>query len=223
MRHACTSLACAALLAAFASAALAQDGESWRPATNKALEYEVWGGRLWDLDGATLSLRRQSGEHAAWRFGLDWSGTKYRDHTDYRSRFGELETPYTVNVNSDAYAVGVQLSRLTFPWPERRLRPWVGAAFRADVDHQGFAFRSSGSYEQEAGTTNNRTRIALVALAGVEYALSRRFAIHAQYGQGAQYSFEDTHGNNAPTERTGEGNALYWYAYSARTGLAVFW
>ncbi len=214
-------LGSAALLALLANAAHATDGDrSWRPATNRALEFEIVRGRLESFDGRALSLRCQRGEHAVWRLGFEVNANRSR------SRLALDDTSSTQEVaavSRDDFQVTAQLTRLSFPWPERRLRPWFGLALGGGTDRH--------AYEDAQPTFTYRLVtggpfVYGAALAGLEYAITPRFAVHAQYGQGVQYTGrrEETVMTYAG-RGTSDGSFDGWQLYStgARFGLAVFY
>jgi hypothetical protein len=202
----------------------AESARAWRPATDRALEFEITGGTLTDFDGGTISLRRQHGEHAVWRFGCDVSGVHSRSRVsgEGSSTLGTSET------NSvDSYRLTAQLTRLTFPWPERRLRPWLGAALGGGTSHDG-----TGQASESVSTSKARgiPVVYIAALAGLEYAITPHFAAHAQYAQGTQYSKERTRSAYGGTSSvSGSGNddlsTNRWQLYStgARFGVAAFY
>ncbi|MBI5170139.1 MAG: hypothetical protein HZA61_11665 [Candidatus Eisenbacteria bacterium] len=193
---------------------------SWRPATANALEFEIVRGELADFDGATISVRRQHGEHAVWRFGCGLSASRQRLHSDGNA---VSFTSVPDELHSDDFSLSAQLTRLTFPWPERRLRPWAGLALGGGTGRRGTEDVRSGL----AVSSQSRTpRVYAAALAGLEYALSTRCAMHAQYGQGLQYSGRRSGGTLQYGEtQTVTGKSTSWQLYStgARFGLAVFY
>lgn len=211
----------AALLASPARVALGADGErSWRPATNNALEFGILGGRLTDLDGGMLSLRRQHGRHAVWRFGLELGAVRSRSKTSLSDTSAVQGVAVVIQ---DDFRLAAQVTRLSFPWPERRLRPWFGLALGGGTTRHGY---ESAQPDFTYSAVTGGPYVYGAALAGLEYAITPRFAVHAQYGQGVQYTDrrDDTvmiYG----TRGTNDGSTSNWQLYStgARFGLAVFY
>lgn len=193
---------------------------SWRPPTNNALEFEIREGTLASFDGGTLSVRRQRGEHAVWRLGCEFSALHSRIR---RSESYPHAEPRLYSGGHDDFTVTAQLTRLTFPWPERRLRPWAGIAFGGGLSRLGWESQENGF----AFSTASRVPQAYgVALAGLEYSIAPRFALHAQYGQGAQYSVRHSQGVlSYGIRETSSGPTTSWQLYTtgARFGLAVFY
>ena len=214
-------LGAAALLASPARDAHGAEGaRSWRPATNNALEFGILGGRLTDLDGGMLSLRRQHGTHAVWRFGLELGVV----HS--RSRISLSDTSSVrgaVIENRDNARITAQVTRLSFPWPERRLRPWFGLALGGGTNRRGY---ENSQPDFTYSVVTGGPYVYGAALAGLEYAITPHFAVHAQYGQGVQYS--DRRDDTVLTyssRGTNDSSTSDWQLYSTGTrfGLAVFY
>ncbi len=209
------------LLASPAREAHGAEGQpSWRPATNHALEFGILGGRLTDFDGRTLSLRLQRGTHAVWRFGVEVDATHSRSETSLRDTSAAQDVAIVLQ---DDFRMAAQVTRLSFPWPERRLRPWFGLALGGGTTRHGY------ENSQTDFTYSSVTRgpyVYSAALAGLEYAITPRFAVHAQYGQGMQYSDRrDDTVNTYGGRGTNDGSMSNWQLYSTSTrfGLAVFY
>lgn len=214
-------LASTALLALPAGAAHATEGErSWRPATNHALEFEIIRGRLESFDGRALSLRCQHGEHAAWRLGFEVNADRHRRRL---SHDGTSTVSGVTTVSQDGFQVTAQLTRLSFPWPERRLRPWFGLSLG------GGTYRHAYENGQPTFTYSLVTGGPFAygaALAGLEYAITPRFAVHAQYGQGLQYTgWREETALTYAGRGTSDGSFDGWQLYTtgARFGLAAFY
>ncbi|MBK7367054.1 MAG: hypothetical protein IPJ04_03855 [Candidatus Eisenbacteria bacterium] len=214
-------LGAAALLAAQPNSAHgASDARSWRPATNTALEFGIVRAALTDFDGATISLRRQHGEHAVWRLGFELGATRQRIDV-VESTPGPINTPALTH--TDDFSINAQLTRLTFPWPERRLRPWAGLALGGGSRREAREEHLPGI---DISSSEHGPRVYLATLAGVEYSLSTRIAVHAQYGQGVQYTRRRDAGHVMYyNEQASNGSSSDWQLYStgARFGLAVFY
>lgn len=214
-------LGAGALLASPAREAHGAEGPpSWRPATNNALEFGILGGRLTDLDGGMLSLRRQHGTHAVWRFGLELGAVHSRSRTDLSDTSTVRDAVLEFR---DDFRISAQVTRLSFPWPERRLRPWFGLALGGGTNRHGYE-NSQTDFTYSAVTGGPYVYGA--ALAGLEYAITPRFAVHAQYGQGLQYSDRrDDTVMTYGTRGTNDSSMSDWQLYSPSTrfGLAVFY
>lgn len=216
-------LGTAALLALHARTAHGgSDVRSWRPATNTALEFGITSGQLTDFDGATISLRRQHGEHAVWRFGCDLSKLELSARTEgVRGNGLRGIWPY----GNSRLQLAMRLARITVPWPERRIRPWAGLGFGGGVERGTLELHLSGF---DLNTIVRSHWISTAALAGLEYSVTPRFVIHGQYGEEIRYDL--TRASGMETLNSSQSNGFddvsrAWThgATSTRFGVAVFY
>lgn len=216
-------LGAAAHLALHARAAHGgNDVRSSRPATNTALEFGITSGGLTDFDGAMISLRRQHGEHAVWRFGCDLSERELSARAaGVRGNGPRGIWPY----GSRNFQLAIRLARITVPWPERRIRPWAGLGFGGGVERGTLELHLSGL---DLNTIVRSRWISTAALAGLEYSVTPRFVVHGQYGEEIRYELTRASGTetlNSSQSNKFEDAPRAWThgATGARFGLAVFY
>ncbi len=202
------------------------------PRMGRALEFEIRGG-LTNFDGGTASVRFGHGEHAIWRFGLGLEARRARGSQETHVPGAGTSSTTHDRTSDDAFSLSTQLTRLSVPWPDRRLRPWYGIAVGGRLERRGNAIHVK--YALPDGTPTgevhwSQTRLLpsvyTAALVGLEYSPAPAFALHAQYGLGVQYRRirEEVHYQSSVTD-DGVREIDDWQQYStgARFGVAVFW
>ena len=144
--------------------------------------------------GATIALKKQRSDHAAWRLGLTldfFAGTT--DESDAASDTS-FAASRTRNSHSDRQSIGVSFLRISYPAPEAAVKPYwgVGPSFRyarsaghesdvnlgARYDPRPLRFTSRG-HGWGAG---------IAGVAGAQWFATPSISFLAEYGIAAEYS-----------------------------------
>ena len=224
---------------AIAAPALADDAAAPSlPVPGRAFEFAIQGSSLGPFDGATVSYRRQTSAHRAWRFGLTIAA-----NTDHRTGDGiddsALDPRFETASQYDQSEYGASLTRLASATTTSAIHPYIGIGIEG-----GWRDARSDSqrrYLDAGGVVTDETRVSdhlwgpwggAFLLVGAEWVVSPRIAVHAEYGEGAQYSagkYESTwysFFSGTPAQNRNEaGDDKKWTiaGRGAHAGVSVFY
>ena len=191
------------------------------------------------FDGVTLSMRRQTRDHAAWRYGITLSSVF--DESKRHDRFESPTSPAVAErLDDHRWDAGVELdvTRLTFPGARRQVRPYLGIGAFGSFRYSRERFRErleptgSGPSELRGEDRGTSWGVGLFGAFGVEWRVPPNVALHAEYGQGLRYRPShhvadrrelDASGTTVRQNNVDENSRdVSFYARGSRAGVSIF-
>ena len=185
-----------------------------------ALQFEVNGDfDLGPFQGKMISIKKHTGDGAAYRFGLDFSLTdNATDKDDFDvDEYGSGESQNTklsavsTDLNARSFALTVQ--RISYPKPGRRIKLFYGIGPTFTHSHKdddryieginvhigGFELPDTVHFTQEISSSMNGWSLGMRGILGVEWFASPSISLLAEYNSNLAYSWSRTEAESVST------------------------